>query len=413
MNKNVKIQGWKITEKLSKYLKERGSTSKTLRSHNKNWQRLYDYAQKEGLSVDFQSIDSVRKLINRYLLSVILSATDLRSVLNSFKILKEFILNGKLKERCQTFDFSGPIGTKMLDLISEKEIQHVSQTTIKIYKTNLSRFLDYLNSQDVRHVYELKKEHVIQYINQLDSEYKSMLYQSVYYTKVFLKWLFHNKLMETDITINIPSPKFVQQPQLPSVYSTEEITKVLNTIDRGNPVGKRNYLCLLLAARLALRSSDIRNLKFSNIFWEENIIRLTQVKTGHPVELPLLPEIGNAIIDYLKYGRPESDSPFIILTSIPPYEPLKPLRMYRITMKAFKRAGISILDRKHGPHALRHSLSSRMLESLTTMPVISEVLGHTNSGSTMFYLRIDTTSLKLCALDAPELKNSFYEQFKW
>ena len=240
-----------------------------------------------------------------------------------------------------------------------------------------------------------------------------MLYQSVYYTKVFLKWLFCNKLMETDITINIPSPKFVQQPKLPSVYSTEEITKVINTIDRGNPVGKRNYLCLLLAARLALRSSDIRNLKFSNIFWEENIIRLIQVKTGHPVELPLLPEIGNAIIDYLKYGRPESDSPFIILTSIPPYEPLKPLRVYRITMKAFKRAGISILDRKHGPHALRHSLSSRMLESLTTMPVISEVLGHTNSGSTMFYLRIDTTSLKLCALDAPELRNSFYEQFKW
>ena len=352
-------------------------------------------------------------MISQYLLSVTLSATDLRSALNSFKILKEFALNGKLKERCQTFDFSGPIGAKMLDLISEKETQHVSQTTIRIYKTNLSRFLDYLNSQDVRHVYELKKEHVIQYINQLDSEYKSMLYQSVYYTKVFLKWLFRNKLMKTDITINIPSPKFVQQPQLPSVYSTEEITKVLNTIDRGNPVGKRNYLCLLLAARLALRSSDIRNLKFSNIFWEENIIRLIQVKTGHPVELPLLPEIGNAIIDYLKYGRPESDSPFIILTSIPPYEPLKPLRIYRITMKAFKRAGISILDRKHGPHALRHSLSSRMLESLTTMPVISEVLGHTNSGSTMFYLRIDTTSLKLCALDAPELKNSFYEQFKW
>ena len=52
MNKNIKIQGWKITEQLSSYLEERGSTSKTLKSHNKNWQRLYDYAQKEGLSVD-------------------------------------------------------------------------------------------------------------------------------------------------------------------------------------------------------------------------------------------------------------------------------------------------------------------------------------------------------------------------
>ena len=96
MNKNIKIQGWKITEQLSSYLEERGSTSKTLKSHNKNWQRLYDYAQKEGLSVDFQSINSVRKLISQYLLSVTLSATDLRSALNSFKIMKEFALNGKL-----------------------------------------------------------------------------------------------------------------------------------------------------------------------------------------------------------------------------------------------------------------------------------------------------------------------------
>ena len=156
MNKNIKIHGWNITGKLSGYLKECGSTFKTLKLHNKNWQRLYDYAQKEDLRVDFQSINSVRKLISQYLLSVTLSATDLRSVLNSFKILKEFVLNGKLKERCQTFDFSGPIGAKMLDLISEKEIQHVSQTTIRIYKTNLSRFLDYLNSQNVRHVYELR-----------------------------------------------------------------------------------------------------------------------------------------------------------------------------------------------------------------------------------------------------------------
>lgn len=413
MNQIIKISGWDIAGKVSSHLVKRGSTNKTVKMHNQNWQRLYDYAQKDDLIVDFQSIGSVKTLMRKYLLSESLADVDLKPVLHSFKIFKEFILNGKLREQRQTFDFSGAIGAKMIELLSEKESQHVSQSTIRIYKTQLSRLLDHLNNHGINMLDKLYKEHIVHYISQLRSEYKSDTYQAIYYTKVFLKWLYSNNLITTDISINIPSPKLVQQPKLPSVYSTEEITKLLDSIDRGNPVGKRNYLCLLLAARLALRSSDIRNLKFTNIFWAENVIRLIQFKTGQPIELPLLPEIGNAIIDYLKYGRPTSDSPFILLQSKSPYEHLKPLAMHRIATKTFRCAGIDTSGRKHGLHALRHSLSSRMLENLTVMPVISEILGHTNTSSTLFYLRIDITSLMLCALDAPELKESFYEQFKW
>lgn len=84
---------------------------------------------------------------------------------------------------------------------------------------------------------------------------------------------------------------------------------LLASVDRGNPKGKRDFTMILLAARLGLRASDICGIKFENIHWETNTIRLVQKKTKKHIDLPILTEIGNAIIDYLKYGRPISDLP--------------------------------------------------------------------------------------------------------
>jgi site-specific recombinase XerD len=87
--------------------------------------------------------------------------------------------------------------------------------------------------------------------------------------------------------------------------------------------------------------------------------------------------------------------------------------IFQIVSSAFKRAGVNISNKKHGAHALRHSLAARMLEGKTTLPVISEVLGHEKTDSTMYYLRIDISSLSACMLDVPLIKEDFYTQFKW
>jgi integrase len=83
----------------------------------------------------------------------------------------------------------------------------------------------------------------------------------------------------------------------------EEIEKLIASVDRNHAVGKRDHAIILLAARLGLRASDIANLKFENILWEQSSIHLTQFKTRNKIILPLLSEVGNAIVDYLKYGR--------------------------------------------------------------------------------------------------------------
>jgi len=124
----------------------------------------------------------------------------------------------------------------------------------------------------------------------------------------------------------------------------------------------------------------------------------------------LLSEIGNAMVDYLKYGRPKSDEPNVFVCGRSPFNSIHTSVVTRIVQNTFAKTGINIRDRRHGPHALRHSLAGRLLEKQTTLPVITEVLGHENTESTKFYLRIDLTSLRKCVLEVPAVSPDFYSQ---
>jgi integrase len=167
---------------------------------------------------------------------------------------------------------------------------------------------------------------------------------------------------------------------------------------------------VLITARLGLRATDVCCLTFENIQWEQSLIVLNQKKTGERIELPLLSEIGEAIIDYLKYGRPESDLPYIFLHVNHPYDRLNSSTLHSIVSLYLRRAGIHYEEeRRHGPHALRHSLAGVLLAKKTPIPVISEVLGHRSTESTRFYLRIDLNSLRQCALEVPPVSPAFYE----
>ena len=167
---------------------------------------------------------------------------------------------------------------------------------------------------------------------------------------------------------------------------------------------------MLLATRLGLRASDIAHLAFHNISWGNSTIRLSQFKTGKMIELPLLTEIGDAIIDYLKYGRKKSESPEIFLYTRAPFTTMTNAAVSSALGSLVDSSKVVTTGRKHGAHAMRHSLVSRFLENKVSIPVISEALGHQSTNTTMSYLRIDTDSLRQCALDVPPASKLFYEQ---
>jgi len=413
--KDSLIRGWDVVKRASVYLSEKLEFSSfTVDKHFKNWQNLKEFARTKKVCVDFNSYESVRKLISNYVLSSPGDFEQNASLGYSLNILQEYIRDGKILSTFETTDFSGSIGQRMFEFISKKEGEHLRLSSLKTYELQLSRFLKYLKGTSINDdVTSINASCLYSYIKHLPVEHKSNTYIAISVIKRFLKWLFENHYIQSNLSIMIPSGRYTQQSELPSVYTKNEIARILGNVDRGYSTGKRDYLVLLLGARLGLRSSDICNLRFENIKWEENIIELEQVKTSNSLNLPLLPEVGNAIIDYLRYGRPKSDLPYIVLSAKEPYIKLKSGSIYTITSNAIKIAKIDVGKRRRGPHALRHSLAARMLESQTAMPVISEVLGHADTTSTLYYLRIDVTSLRECSLDTNMVAESFYEQLKW
>lgn len=177
--------------------------------------------------------------------------------------------------------------------------------------------------------------------------------------------------------------------------------KLLQAIDRGNPSGQRDYAIILLAARLGIRTLDIKRLQLADLDWAKSRIELRSSKTGELVYLPLLPDIGWAIIEYLKNGRPKVDSPYVFLRHLAPLEPFSDEdRLNQIIAKYMRIARIPISPhKKRGMHSLRHTLASRLLAEHTPLPIISDILGHASTESTATYLKVDVDQLRQCALD--------------
>ncbi len=306
--------------------------------------------------------------------------------------------------------FEGPIGQLMMGYLSHLASLRLKATTTFEYERHLSRFLCYLNKNKVAAIQLITQAHILNFIKGIDPRYPSLTHTALQTIRCFFKYLKEKNVLEVDLYSMIPRDNYKNQKKLPSCYSLKEIELMIAAIDRGNPNGKRNYAIVMLASRLGMRASDIAGLQFENLFWEESKIVFNQYKTGNEIELPLLPDVGNAIIDYLKYGRPKSNDTCVFLCTKSPYTRIYSCSITGIVHKALVRAGISIENRKHGPHALRHSLAGILLEKGTIVPVISEVLGHKNTESTNYYLRIDLKSMRKCCLEVPLVSPSFYDQ---
>jgi site-specific recombinase XerD len=302
----------------------------------------------------------------------------------------------------------GPVGKFMTEYIADRCAQRYSQQTIYMYRLYLSDFLNYLLQNNIRSIKEVNELHLLMYFKSFKPQKQATASRTIIVIRGFFNFLYRQEILDTDYSRIIPKNGYKQQAKLPSTYATDEITKLIDSIDRACATGKRNYPIILLAAKLGLRASDIANLQFNNVDWTQSAIKLAQYKTGRPLELPLLPEVGNAIIDYLRYGRPKSNSQYVFLLAVAPYKELLPTSIYTIVKQAFSSTDINTLHKKRGPHALRHSLAGRLLENKTTLPVISEVLGHENTETTRYYLRVDLQSLRHCVLDVPTVPISFY-----
>lgn len=269
---------------------------------------------------------------------------------NSIKMLSEFQETGKInvpaRPHKKPFVFNGPLGEMITTFLDHKRTEErLSVISMHCYQLNLSRFLNYCNEGGICSISDLNLTVILHFIGSLDC--KNIPVVTVISTlRGFLKYAFEQGFLANDYSSKIPKYKSVIQPKLPSTYSKEEIERLISSIDRSSSAGKRNYAIVLLAARLGLRASDITRLKFENLHWNTCTIEIQQFKTGKELALPLLPDVGNAIIDYLKYGRSKSEEPYIFLLIRPPCGHLTTSNVVtHVVQRAFRKAGINTTDK--------------------------------------------------------------------
>lgn len=218
-----------------------------------------------------------------------------------------------------------------------------------------------------------------------------------------LKFFYANSITESDLSVHVPRVHYYAKAKIDKVWSEAEISQMLNSIDRANPVGKRDYAIMAIAADLGIRAGDIVALKIEDFNWNQGTLNIIQQKTKEPLSLPIPESIGRAVIDYWMNGRPQTSAQELFVSHVLPYQKMTSSRLYGIFNKYYEHSGITITEtRQHGLHSFRHSLASRLLEKGTPVNVISNVLGHVNSNSAKSYLQIDVEKLRLCSLEVPD-----------
>lgn len=289
---------------------------------------------------------------------------------------------------------------KYLTPFLESQDTQLSPSTIYSKQLYVGQLLDYLETQSVETFGDFVINLVYDFINTRGEWAPSTVSSAQFHIRSFFDFLFNQGIIQFDGRKVFPVILTNKRARIISFYETEEIKAIVDVIDLRKHNGVRNKCIVLLAAQLGLRSGDIYGLRLSDIKWDKDLIERRQAKTGNWVSLPLPLNLKLLLADYIQNYRPDHNSDFVFISD----QTLKPLTVeiiQSIVTGFSKKANIERRGRKMGPHALRHSLATRLLKENTPMPVITAILGHKNLNTTRVYLGIDVESLRKISLEVP------------
>ena len=218
----------------------------------------------------------------------------------------------------------------------------------------------------------------------------------------FLRYLYSEGFLAQDLAPHVPSPSQYRFEHIPCALGSDQVRRLLEVTGRDRkPCGRRDYAILLLLQTYGLRAGEVVRLRLQDIDWRRNQIYIRQSKTGADLWLPLMPAVGNALVEYLRHGRPASPSREVFLKLRAPRGPfMRGSALYSVLNRRLKAGGIEVEGRR-GPHALRYARAVELLRASTSLKSIGDLLGHRSATSTEVYLKLSTEDLRSISLDVP------------
>jgi len=211
----------------------------------------------------------------------------------------------------------------------------------------------------------------------------------------FLRFLLQHGEIDTDLAASVPAVSGWRQAGVPKHLGAQDVQRVLDTCNRHTAMGRRNYAILLLLARLGLRAGEVVALQLDDVDWRAGEITV-RGKGAVQDRLPLVPDVGAAVADYVRQDRPRCTSRQLFIRMNAPHRGfLSPAAVSTIVERAVERAGLHPPIR--GAHLLRHSLATGMLRCGASMAEIGQVLRHRAATTTEIYAKVDFEGLRALA----------------
>jgi site-specific recombinase XerD len=194
----------------------------------------------------------------------------------------------------------------------------------------------------------------------------------------------------------VPSVAGWNGRSLPRRLEPDQVRRLLEGCDRHSAPGRRDYAILVVLVRLGLRAVEVTRMRLEDIDWRAGEL-LVRGKGPREDRLPLPGDVGEAIVDYLRHGRPSTTSRAVFLRLQVPLRELTPIGVTSIVYRACLRAGVSRVS----AHPLRHTAATQMLRAGASLGEVGQALRHRSSTATSIYAKVDHVLLRELARPWP------------
>ena len=270
--------------------------------------------------------------------------------------------------------------------------------TIGNYQYHLSRFEAYLARIEVGRLSELSPAILSAFIAERAGAglNKTSLRDGCGVLRVFLRYAHREGVVGRDLSAVMEWPQAYRLSSIPRSITWEEVGTVLAGVDRRSPCGKRDWAILMLLVTYGLRGREVAALTLDDIDWKRERLRVPERKAGHSTAFPLSVSVGEALVDYLQHGRPQTEKRRVFFRAAAPIEPIGPAAVSSRARHYLLKAGIEVP--RPGSHTLRHTCVQRLVDADFALKTIGDFIGHRSAQSTEIYAKVAVEPLRQVVL---------------
>lgn len=214
--------------------------------------------------------------------------------------------------------------------------------------------------------------------------------------RVFLRYAHRQGLLAADLSRAVEWPTAYQLAGIPRSISWAEVGLVLGSVDRRTACGKRDYAILLLLVTYGLRAREVAALTLDDIDWRRDRLAVPGRKAGHSTAFPLSAVVGEALVDYLRHGRPPGSDRHVFFRVVAPAGPASRVAVSACARHYLLKAGIAVS--RPGSHTLRHTCVQRLVDAGFGFKAIGDFIGHRSPASMAIYAKVAIEPLRQVAL---------------